>query len=262
MKTITMQDVQNYWKDQDYMKLVGTTINDFCRMWATEEGIYLPETFSISEHNSLFFSKMNSEKHAVNTILDKFNYPIIETESLTFDVTCATTRATQLFREHGHGVIRANKMAGGGGTYIIEQEKSIPMMISTLLNHPKGKTLPLFSPYYEAAIEYGVFLVNGEVSLCIAKQRNEETGLHNLSLGAKAKHVTDTDTLHELTTVCSGLAELFGIGFGRIDIMQTTHGLKIVELSVPNFKKFSLQDESSMALAKQLFLQYYSAFYQ
>lgn len=260
--TITAQDIKQYWLDSDYSKLVKGNINDFCRMWANEEGIILPDDFSVTAHNSPLFTKINSEKHAVNLILDKFGYPIVETESLTMDKDCATTRAKQLFNQYGHGVIRANRYAGGGGTFIIQNPKSIPMMISTILSNSKGPIQPLYSPYYKANVEYGAFIINGNVELVIAKHVNTENGLHNLTLGAKASVVTDVTILNDIEVVCSGLAELFGIGFGRIDILATVQGLKIVELSVPNFKVFSLQDSYSMIAAKKLFLTYYNTFYK
>jgi hypothetical protein len=262
MKKITMVEIEQYWKDLDYSKIQKFDINDFCFMWAYEEEIELPEDFSIAQHNSMFFTKINSEKHTTNGILKKMGYPIIETEELTMDLECAIMRAKQLFRENGHGVIRANNFAGGGGTYIIKQEKSIPMMISTLLNHPKKAILPLYSPYYKAEIENGVYLVAGKVKLAVEKHLNPETGLHNLSLGAKATVVKDQDKLEKLQEICEGLSDIFGIGFGRIDIMETEEGYKIVELSVPNFKKFALQDRECMQIAKNLFLTYYKEYYK
>lgn len=260
MKKIPKEDIKQYWKDGDYRKIQGYNMDDFCHMWAEEEGITLPHDFSVTARNSQFFEKINGEKHATNLILKRFGYPIIETESLTMDMECAIKRATQLYRENGNGVIRANKMAGGGGTFIIRKEKSIRMMISKLLHHPRGPIMPLYSPFYEAPIEYGVFLLNGKVSCVIAKHLNEETGLHNLTLGAKATLVTDDEIIGNLAKVCEGLSELFGIAFGRIDVMETYEGLKIVELSIPNFKKFSLQDEGTMARAKALFLDYYNEY--
>lgn len=258
---VTKENITRYWEDNDYSALQKADINDFCRMWGREEGIELADSFDIAEYNSLFFTKINSEKHAVNLILEKFKYPIAKTESLTWNLEVATQRAIQLFKENKfRGVIRANKFAGGGGTFIIKNINSIPMMISTLLNHPNGPIIPLFSPYYFSPVEYGVFVVNGKVELVIAKHLNEETGLHNLSLGAEASVVTNEDKINELESICRGISEIFGIGFGRIDILETEQGLKIIELSVPNFKKFAMQDEKSLAAAKKLFLTYHYTF--
>lgn len=263
MAKISTKEVKQYWEDGDYTKIQKYDMNDFCRMWALEEGISLPANFSVTQNNSKLFTKINSEKHTMNLILDKFNYPIIETESLTFDMECAIHRATQLFNRNGHGVIRANKMAGGGGTFIIKKSKSIPMMISTLLHNPKGVILPLYSPYYEIPIEYGVFMINGKIELVIEKKKNPNNELHNLTLGAKAKIVTDERILQQLENLCYGLPEIFGNGFKRWDIAKTkNNSLRFVEGSVPNFKKFSLQDKKCMESGKELFLKYYQTFYK
>lgn len=259
---ITKQQIEQYWKDGDYSKVQKAGINSLCRMWAKEENLEIPSTFDIAEHNSAFFTKMNGEKHAVNLILERFGYSIVETESLTMDLECAVQRATQLFEKNGNGVIRANRAAAGLATYIIQHPRSIRMMVSNLLNNPNGATMPLFSPFYKADVEYGVYIVDGRVEMVVAKQLNKETGMHNLSLGAKALLVEEPHILDELQQMCSGLSELFGAGFFRVDVMDTAQGLKIIELSVPNFKRFSIQDEECLERGKALFLKYYDAFYR
>lgn len=262
MKNITKEQIEQYWLDGDYDKIRTPGINDLCWMWAEEEGIQLPNSFEVNEFNSPFFRKMNSEKHAINLILQKFHYPIVETESLTMDLKCAIQRATQLYEANGNGVIRANRSTAGLATYIIQHPRSIRMMISNLLNHPKGAVMPLYSPYYKADVEYGVYIVKGQVELVVAKKLNKETGMHNLSLGAQAEVVTDSHILEELKTLCAGLSELFSADFFRVDVMDTTQGLKIIELSIPNFKRFSIQDKDCLELGKELFLKYYNAFYR
>ncbi|GAB6423096.1 hypothetical protein bcgnr5372_27490 [Bacillus luti] len=228
---------------------------DFYKKWSKEEGIDIPEDISVDLDLNPTIFKVNSNKLLTADLLKTFKIPHVECHSLTENRNFAIEEAIRFFREReGEIAIRGTKGMCGHNTYFPSNEEEIPNMIETLLNIP---TLPLCSPRYRCEYEYGVFMVGNKVEMVIRKELNPITNMHNLSTGAKASVIDDPIKLQEIQEIAEKVSTVFQLGFARIDIMDTKEGLKVLELSIPNFKKFALQNEVSEAAGKELFLKAY-----
>lgn len=260
----TKKDILDYWEHKNYLEIRNMDIEKLCKIWAEEEGIELPEDFYLGKFNSELFKKVNSNKSVTCQILTSLKYSSIPVEELTFDYNYSIKRAKELYIENGNtGVIRGRQFAGGGATFILKSEEDIEKAIKFLHTIRKETIMPLFSPYYEANIEYGVFMIGNEVGGVVVKEKNPENGLHNLTQGANAYLLKDDKKIEELKSFCKDIPKHFNTGFIRIDVMETeNNGLQIVELSVPNFKKFSILNPVNFEHGKSLFLKYYKKFYQ
>lgn len=259
------------------------TLKDLYVKWAKEEGILLPEKFEVdfglNSKNREMLSKeererklqegrveeiiphfaYNSDKLLTCEILKLHDIPHVECVKLSDDQEEATREVIELFhKQNAEIVIRGRRGTCGLKTFFPERKVSLPMMISTLMHDPKRPTTPLVSPRYYAKHEYGVYVVGDKVELVVKKELNPITNTHNLSTGSSATEEKNVEKLKEIQLLASKIASVFGLGFARIDVMDTTKGLKVLELSIPNFKKFALQNDTCEAVGKRLFMAAYA----
>lgn len=227
-------------------------LKELIEKWTTEEGIHIPNDSIDFNLNKPIF-RLNSNKLLTCEILKTFKIPHVEVLSLTDDKDFATKSAKTFLEQSSEQkiVIRGNKGMCGFLTFFVEKEEEIRAKIEELINQ---NVLPLASPYYEAQHEYRAFWLDNKLELVIRKEKNPETGMHNLSTGAVAKQETNPGLLQEIENIAKEVADVFQLGFAGIDILHTKEGLKVLELSIPNIARFAMQNEQSEQLAKELFM--------
>jgi len=259
------------------------TLKDLYVKWAKEEEFLLPEGFEVDfglnsmdremlskeeREEKLQQGKVeeivphfayNSDKLLTCEILKVHDIPHVECIKLSDNQEDATREVIELFhKKNAEIVVRGRQGTCGLKTFFPKREVSLPMMISTLMHDPKRPTTPIVSPRYYAQHEYGVYVVGDKVELVVKKELNPITNTHNLSTGSSATEETDIEKVKEIQLLASKIASVFGLGFARIDIMDTTEGLKVLELSIPNYKKFALQNDTCEAAGKRLFIAAYT----
>lgn len=194
--------------------------------------------------------RLNSSKRQSMSILNKFNIPHVEALNLSHDSILAYDSVINYFNEHKSMVLRGDKGTCGNNTFIIKSEDEIRPALESIID---SKTRPFISPYYYSEKEYRAMFLNGKVEFVITKVLNKETGKHNISSGASAYIEKNVKLIKDIETISKQVANIFGISFAAIDIMDTAQGLKVVEFGIPNVKRFSTMTEEHNLICKKLF---------
>lgn len=153
-------------------------------------------------------------------------------------------------------MIRGNRGAGGFETFFPDKKSQLKMMISTLHHHPKGRISALVSPRVKPGEEISVFVLNGKIEMSICKEYNDATKTNNLSTGSSARPVYDGQLIEKLQKIVDNVMEIIPFVFARFDFLLDGE-YKVLELSVPNYKSFALQNAECEHLGKILFLKAY-----
>ncbi len=135
--------------------------------------------------------------------------------------------ARELFYQWGETVVlKQDNGSQGNNVYkisdIVELNKQLQSIFSLQANAS-------ISPYYEAIFEYRIVTLLGEPKLLLAKERTR-SWKHNLISGALSKDVEPTK-IPQLSEIASKVAKAMELDFCSIDILETTSGLRVLEVN-------------------------------
>ena len=239
-------------KVKEWLMDIGVILKkDKCgeHYFATYEGKMVVLNLDDLSLNSTMF-RLNSSKRQSMSILNHFNVPHVEVLDLSNNLRDALVKCNEYLMEYGKFVIRGDKGTCGTNTFIVENNNDISIALGKLF---EKNVKPLMSPYYDAPYEYRVYYLKDRAELVIQKERNPDTGKHNLTTGAIATKVESEDKIFELEKICHQVASIFELNFAAIDILDTPEGFKVIEFGIPNIKRFSNLSAENEKLAKELY---------
>jgi ribosomal protein S6--L-glutamate ligase len=124
-------------------------------------------------------------------------------------------------------VVKLNNGSQGNGVYLCESEREVQNMVEVL----KNKQSLAISKYYNCEFEYRFYILDGEI-LFAYKKIKTNGWRHNLSLGAKAELIDERfEKYTNLKELSLKTFNCLGIRCGAIDILDTSEGLKVLEVN-------------------------------
>ena len=187
--------------------------------------------------NSAAADRLACDKNGCYTMLSIAGVPAIEHEiiynplrwSYLIDDAGTMSKAIAYFEANGKKVVvKPNQGAQGKDVYFCDNLLAMEQAMQTIFATEPDVAL---CPYYEIYTEYRVFYLNGRAHFSYGKTKGDDWK-HNLSQGAKAFEIKDTNLRDRLAELAVTAAKSININFASIDIASMeNNALAIMEIN-------------------------------
>ncbi len=182
--------------------------------------------------NNASAAKVAMSKSATYATLKRENIPSIEHVFIMnsysrFISGDSFQLARELFYKWGEAVVlKQDNGSQGNNVYKINNIEDLIKQLQSIFSLQTNASI---SPYYEAIFEYRIVTLLGEPKILLAKERTN-SWKHNLISGALSKDVEATK-IPQLSKMASKVARAMELDFCSIDILETTSGLRVLEVN-------------------------------
>lgn len=176
------------------------------------------------------------DKYATYEVLRNEEVPVIEHVMLYEAGNCNTYVegrntpeyiAEYFTKNNNHIVIKPNAGQCGRGISQITSLTQIPTVLEEVFKQSFSASM---CPFYKIEHEYRVVMLDGEARLAYQKNRGNDWRF-NLSQGATASQVTNTELLNRLIELAKRAVVAMGLRFCSVDIVEVAGDLMIIEIN-------------------------------
>ena len=184
--------------------------------------------------NSAASCRIACDKAACYAILHHSGVPAVAHELLLHPVkrmgytgeNGTWLQAIKFFTKHNNCVVvKPNSGSNGYAVQRCETLQELEAAVHLIFAESPSAAI---SPYYEIKTEYRVFYAFGSCPFAYAKQTSATGWQHNLSQGATAVEIVDTEKLGKLKKMACDAAHAININFATVDIIETMLGEYLV----------------------------------
>ncbi|WP_168735486.1 ATP-grasp domain-containing protein [Cohnella fermenti] len=171
-------------------------------------------------------------KASTHSVLAAGGVPSIEHRFLLNAASKHTTedifdKAERLFKRYGsNAVVKRDDGAQGENVFLVGNKEELRDRLEHLFALELNAAI---SPYRPSELEYRIVVLNGEARLAFSKSKTS-SWKHNLSQGAS---VGEVDGLLQgpLFKLAEAAANVIGLVFCSVDILDTPDGLQVLEVN-------------------------------
>lgn len=185
------------------------------------------------ELNSATSFRIANSKYATHIVLERYHVPHIPCHRILFSGASPSTVYhsiyTDLIRDKDI-VLKPDNGYNGKDVYRCKSQEDIKIALATI---QKTYKYLVTAPFINTLSEYRTFYLDGNCLFSYEKIPDREHGVwkHNLSTGAKAKHIESLDLNNELHKLAKQAAEAIGITFATIDIVIDRQKPVVMEIN-------------------------------
>lgn len=151
----------------------------------------------------------------------------------------------------GKVICKPNTGGGGSDIFLAESNAQLEAIVLELFSRYRTITI---SPFVHISAEYRICILNGVVELIYEKVRSSDELQHNLSHGALAREVTDTQLWDTLESMAQRAAYALNGTFVHVDIINVNGVFSVLEVNGGIiFEHYSAQSEENKARATEIY---------
>lgn len=185
------------------------------------------------ELNSATSFRIANSKFATHIVLERYHVPHIPCRRILFSGEDTSTIYHSIYMDfirYKDIVLKPDNGYNGNDVYHCKSQEDIK---AALVSIQKAYKYLVTAPFISTFSEYRIFYLNGNCLFGYEKTPDTEHGAwkHNLSVGAKAKHIESWELKNELYKLARQAAEAIGITFATVDIVIDKQQPLIMEIN-------------------------------
>ena len=185
------------------------------------------------ELNSSTSFRIANSKFATHIVLDRYHVPHIPCHRIPYSGEDASTIYHSIYMEfirYKDIILKPDNGYNGNDVYRCKSQEDIKNAMASI---QKTYKYLVTAPFISTFSEYRVFFLNGSCLFGYEKIPDTEHGAwkHNLSVGAKVKHIESEELKRELYKLARQAAEAIGITFATVDIVIDKQQPLVMEIN-------------------------------